>query len=172
MLIGLGGGVQSAIAPGAPVRLAMRLGFKPKGRWAPLLFAEGAYLLPVSERAVEFSDLITGRAGVSIELLRTAQWSAGPEIGFEMGNIEASGDVSLLVNPNVDRSLWMASELGGYGRWVYLPDLFLELGAGLVVPLVRRDYLYRPRSPAAEPVVVWSIPSAGFTAMGRIGLFL
>jgi hypothetical protein len=57
-------------------------------------------------------------------------------------------------------------------RFSITPALLFELSGGAVLPFVRRDYSYRPRSPVAEPVVVYSTPVVGFSAGAELALFL
>jgi hypothetical protein len=172
VLLGLGFGVQSAIVPEAGLRFALRLGWQPAARGAPLLFTEGAYVLPVSTDFVEFSDLLAVRGGAALSVLESDPWSAGPELSFELGNIKASGNPETVSNPRVHAGLWAAGELGVFGRFRATPVFVVELAGGALLPFIRRDYVYRPRSPAAEPVTVHSIASVGLSAGVRAALFL
>jgi hypothetical protein len=171
-MIGVGAGVETAIAPGAPVRFAVRLGWHPPDRWAPVPFVEGAYLLPVTTEFVEFSSMFALRGGASLRLFESPPWSAGPELSFEVGSVKASGNDRVLANARAEQRLWVAGELAAYARWHATAAFFVELSAGALVPVLRRDYVYRPISPVAEPVVAHSIPSVGFATIGRIALFL
>ena len=172
VLIGVGGGVERAIVPGVAPRFSLRLGWQPAGRWAPLLFVEGGYLPPVTTDFAEFSDLFAVRSGASLRLLDAAPWSAGPELAFEIGNVKAAGNPAIVSNPRVERMLSTAGILGAFLRFGVTRAVVFELSGGAVVPFVRREYSYRPRSPVAEPVVVHSTPPVGFSAGARAALFL
>jgi hypothetical protein len=172
VVLGVGAGARSAIAPRATPSFALRLGWQPSARGLPLLFLEGAYALPVTTEFVEFSELITVRAGAAFALLDAAPWFAGPEIAFEAGNVKASANSATVSNPRVEAELWSASELGLFVRWHASSAFVVELAGGVVLPFVRKDYVYRPRSPVAEPVVAHSIPSVGGSGSLRLALFL
>ena len=116
VLIGIGGGLERAVAPAVASRFSLRVGWQPAGRWAPLVFVEGGYLPPVTTDFAEFSDLFALRSGASLRLFESSPWSVGPELAFEVGNVKAAGNAAVVSNPRVEQMLSTAGVLAAFLR--------------------------------------------------------
>lgn len=132
----------------------------------------GAALRAAFERSPEDAIAVGGATGAFrwtagvLELCPVAWAGAGgalraaPCLRVEAGVLEAAG--RQIVPARADRRSWAALGAEGRVEWSFLPPAFVDVGAGVVLPLVRDRFYFAPATD------VYRAPALGFT--GRVGL--
>jgi hypothetical protein len=82
-----------------------------------------------------------------------------PCLRGEFGALEAQG--GNIVPARDDRRAWLALGAVGRARWILAGPIFVELEAGLRVPLVRAQYFFEPNNVVHRPPAVGAIAAAG-----------
>jgi hypothetical protein len=78
--------------------------------------------------------------------------SASPCLRLEAGVVEAEG--SGIVPARDDRRPWAAVGAVGRAEWAFLEPAFAELGAGVMVPLIRDRFFFQPDRTVHRPAAV------------------
>jgi hypothetical protein len=103
-----------------------------------------------------------GRLDLCAARFLAPELTVGPCLGVDVGEIGAVGSIA---HPRQASPFWLA--FGGLvrGRWQVRRPVFLEVDAGVVLPVFRYTFVFDPQTP------LYTVPPVGARLSGGVGVY-